>query len=685
MRWSAAKLRWVLLGGALLLAAVLAGFFGLARYRAGQIWQKILARNGVNFRQETNGFTYSQSSGGRTVFTVHASKATPEGKNKWALRDAVLILYGHQPGREDRIYGKQFEYDQTEGVARAIGEVHMDLQVPEPAGAAGAAGPRPELSFGPEDEAAADPGVIHVRTSGLVYMHELGIAATGEATEFRYAGMTCVSHGAEFDSGPSVVRLLADVRLTGTLHDAPFTLTAAHAELDRNANTADLTGAALASADRNARAGHALLHLHKDGSLAAGEASGGAEMRAGTRTIAAPQVAAVFGPGSRPEHVRWFTGVRFAEADPSRPAQGSAGTLDLLWAPGGTLSTATATGAVRYAASGTGEDGAAEKRQLAAEQAVATFAPGEGAAAKQALLRQLHLIGGAEAKTSAGGGRGAARPTLTAVNGDDLIAAFGVGERRRPELEHLHGTGHTRLEQLAANGARQRSQGDTLDVAFASGAAGTAGRIQVVSAVQAGAVEVQASTAPKALPGQAQAESAAGDVSTGRAARAIFVGAEKTLTLEGSATGRASVEGSQGVLEGAQIVLHQATGDAEASGGVIATDWARPGGPDGSRTAAPATHVQASRARLLHAAGISEFYGDADHPAQLWQGGSQVRAAQITLDGKTKGVTARPGVTGGSVDAVFAAAEPHVSAPGAGNGTSDRTRPQGNSGSGQCR
>src|ERR1700753_3373675 len=109
MRFSATRLRWLLLSGVFLLAAVVASFFGLARYRAGKIWQRILARNGVNLQRESNGINLSQSSKGRQVFTVHASRATPLGKNKGALHDAVMILYGREPGRDDRISGKEFE------------------------------------------------------------------------------------------------------------------------------------------------------------------------------------------------------------------------------------------------------------------------------------------------------------------------------------------------------------------------------------------------------------------------------------------------------------------------------------------------------------------------------------------------------------------------------------------------
>lgn len=176
-----------MLGGLLLLLVTLGGFFLTARYRAGQIWQRILARNGVHFQQDTNGFTYTQSSKGRNLFTLHASRATPIGKNRWQLHDAVLTLYGREPGRDDRISGKEIDYDADAGVARADGEVHMDLQTPAPAGAAAQTRPRTD---GSDD-------VIHVLTSGLVYMRKLGVAATSQPAEFRYGGVLCTSRGAE--------------------------------------------------------------------------------------------------------------------------------------------------------------------------------------------------------------------------------------------------------------------------------------------------------------------------------------------------------------------------------------------------------------------------------------------------------------------------------------------------------
>ncbi len=643
MRWWATKLRWLLLVGVLLLAAVLAGFFGLARYRAGKIWQHILARNGVNLRRESNGITWSQSSKGRTIFTVHASRATPMGNNKWALHDAVLILYGREKGRDDRIYGSEFEYDQEQGVARALGEVHMDLQAPEPGGKAPVAGSRPDLGFDREDPASADPAVIHVRTSGLVYMRKLGLATTGEPTEFRYRGITCTSRGAEFDSAHSQVRLLANVTMSGELKRAPFLLTAAHAELDRVEETADLTGPVLTSGDRGARAAHALFHLHKDGTLSGAEANGALELHAGTQRLTAPELKAVFGPDDHPQHARFANGVVFSDTEVERPAHGSARTLDVDWDEAGELNGMAADGAVTYGDTGGGQRGTIEKRQMRAEEAVATFAPGK---ARHTVLRRVRLTGGAEVNTSSQAASRGAGADETVVGADELVTQFGVGPTGRAVAQTLSGTGNTRLEQHGADGAKQRSTGETLDVTFAQrgGSAQPTEQVQVASAVQTGRVEVESWEAPKAgrAPGSQE-------VTTAHAARAVYAAGESTLTLTGLPGESAVVQQTQGELAAAQIVLHQATGDAEGNGAVVASSAGSAGGP--------VTHILASRARLLHAEGLSEFYGEPTRPAQLWQSGSQVQAAEIVLNGKTHAMMARPGGPEDRIHAVFATRE----------------------------
>ncbi len=135
MNVSVERLRVWLLVGAGLLVIVVAAFLGYAHYRAHRFLTNLPQKLGVDIRRETNNFTYSQSVAGRTVYTIHAAKAVERSDRKMTLHDVGIVLYGRKQDRADRIYGNEFEYDQTAGVVRAVGEVHIDLQAPEAADA----------------------------------------------------------------------------------------------------------------------------------------------------------------------------------------------------------------------------------------------------------------------------------------------------------------------------------------------------------------------------------------------------------------------------------------------------------------------------------------------------------------------------------------------------------------------
>ena len=654
MRLSAEKLRWFLLSGAVLLACVVAGIFGLANYRAGQIWRRILARNGVNLRQETNGFTYSQSDGKRTIFTLHATKATPHGNNEWSLSNAVLVLY-NKDGRTDRIYGNQFDYDQNAGVARAVGEVHMDLQAPHAASHGGHTASAPDLSFTPGDEAAVDPQIIHIRTSGLVYTRKLGVAATDQAAEFRYGGLTCTSRGAEFDSEQNIVRLLADVHLDGDMRGDPFTLTASHAVLDRSLNQADLQQPYLVSGERNARAAHALLHLHPDGSLETGDGDGNIELHAGTQALRAPRLHGDFGPQNQIRHALFSGGVDFVDRAAERPAQGTARDVDLKFSDTGLLTTALGDGGVNLLTEARAANGSMAQRTVKAQTGLASFAP-VGGKSRQVLLQSVHLKGDA-VMTGQTPKAGAANATdSTEIRADDLLNRFIGGSARQAELQEVVGTGHTQLDQRGSDGQHQLSTGDQLDLRFSAGnGAGAAAsgqvKLQLSSATQTGHVVLRSwAAAGPTLGGKPAAEPGVEKLTVGHAERAVFASDAGTLTMTGGEGGRSDVYDGTTQLSAPTIVLHQGSGDGEATGGVIATT----GGGDG----AAATHIFSARATLLHSADQSRFFGTDLHPARLWQSGSQVEAATLVLDGRQHTLSARPEGGSGLVHAIFANTRP---------------------------
>src|ERR1700692_3532696 len=181
MNVSIERLRFWLLVGAGLLVIVIAAFLGYAHYRAHRFLRDLPQKLGVDIRRETNNVTYSQSVQGRTVYTIHAAKAVERSDGKLTLHDVGIVLYGRKQDRADRIYGNEFEYDQAAGVVRAMGEVHIDLQAPEAADAKAkmdyAAG-KDLHGGGTEEHESKDERLIHVTTSGLVFLQKLGVAAT---------------------------------------------------------------------------------------------------------------------------------------------------------------------------------------------------------------------------------------------------------------------------------------------------------------------------------------------------------------------------------------------------------------------------------------------------------------------------------------------------------------------------
>jgi lipopolysaccharide export system protein LptA len=143
MRLTVARLRQSIVVLACLLFLILAGFFFYARYRVRRFEKDLPGKLGINVQQTADGFTYSQSSQGHTLYTVHASKLFQYKTGGHAtLHDVEITLYG-PPGsnRTDKIYGSEFDYDKAAGIVSAKGDVQIDL-----------------ADVGSDDGKAKDPG-----------------------------------------------------------------------------------------------------------------------------------------------------------------------------------------------------------------------------------------------------------------------------------------------------------------------------------------------------------------------------------------------------------------------------------------------------------------------------------------------------------------------------------------------
>jgi lipopolysaccharide export system protein LptA len=707
MRISVERLRIGLLVGAGLLVVVIAAFLGYARYRVRRGIANLPGRLGATITRESNGYTYSQSDGKNTIFTIHAAKAVEHTDGKYTLHDVQMVLYGHKGDRADRISGSEFEYDTKAQVIRAVGQVHIDLEAPVAQGTAqsdaakhlGAAG------AGVGQEAGAGSRVIHVTTSGLVYVRKLATAATDQGIEFAFGGFTGHAVGAEYnsDSGHLVLQSAVTVSGLGGKKDGgkPLALAASHAELDRASDEADFSEARYSSAGEVAQAEMAHLHLRADGTVERIEGVGRVVLEdVGHGRATSDRAEVSLDAANKPQKAVLTGNVKLNEDEAFRQASGDSRTAELTFDEQGRIDHAVLRGGVhtneRVRASDDAKAPWSERTLMADTVELALVA--EGTAGKSE-LRDATATGSArltsvstvlaetvaKAATNRAGKRKAgtqkAGTTTTKLAADELVAHF-VDAHGGAEISTVHGVGHTVLEQSAPGGIEQTSRSETMEVRFRQvddAVAGGKGSMEIAEAVQSGGVVIDR-TAP-AKSGKPGAIASAGkEIQHRVAGRAVYDADSDMVTLTDGVemsdeTIGTKSDGASTILA-AKVVANLESGDATAEGGVKVT-YLQAG-------EAEPVHVLAARAELEHDAGRATFYGRAAGSgpesnsglARMWQaatakqggsgqgeaqqGGSQIEAPVLVLEQAQKRLTARaarPGVMG-TVHTVLSNAKP---------------------------
>jgi lipopolysaccharide export system protein LptA len=655
--FSVERIRIGLLVGAGLLVVVIAAFLGYAHYRAHRFLAGLPGKLGIDIRQETNAFTYSQSVKGKTIYTIHAAKAIQHKDGKVTLHDVGIVLYGHGDGssdRVDRIYGSEFEYDQNAGVIRAMGVVHMDMQAPAPTDADA----KSNYVMGHESKAdLQDDRIIHVKTSGLVFLQKLGVAATDQDLEFEFKGMTGHAHGADYNSDTGLLILQSAVKVNGLKNGEPVVLTAARAELDRHNNKTILTHAVYtilggASGVRVARGDKVTAYLRPGGSVEWAQAEGNVSLTEGTgTTVSAARGEVHLSPENQPQTATFAGGVKYGADEPFRQSHGEAADGKATFSKAGRVEQVTLNGGVhlheRSRSTTTPQDIWSE-RDLVSKTVNLAMVPG-GSKHSPVELREAKASGDAKLSVMT--------PTTTAstsstISGDLLTANF-VTRDGRSHIQTVHGTGHTRVVRITDAGAKATSSADTLDADFreAGPSVTPAKKTQViakasdeiVTATQQGHVVLtnlpaaKTSTKPT-IPTEQRAT----------ADRAVYTGATEEMAL----TGTVQVTDAGNILWADRVVMQQQTGDAVADGAVRAS-YLQPN-PKPDAPPAEAVHVLAARAELKHEIGRAFFYGG-PQPARLWQGASQVTAPILQFDQKDRRLIAHgnPQDKGLTVHAVF--------------------------------
>lgn len=648
------RLRWVIAATALLLVVVVAGYIGFGRYRAVKAYLDVIRKAGITVSHDTNGLTISKSEQGRTIFKLHAQKSTQVGDGKWSLHGVNFILYSRDGLHNDVINGDNFTYDEQEGIVRAIGEVHMDLEAPDSLTSAGHASLRP-LAGSPPGSGHEPANIIHVRTSGVVYLRKLGVAATDQTVEFYYGGIQGTSQGAEYNTSLSTLRLLSNVVANGTLRGKPFVMHSTSADIDRSANVATLPHTVATSEGHTASADLTRLNLRSDGSIESARATGHVRLASATQVIEAPQLDSTFTKATVPIAARLSGGVQMVDTDPVRPAQGFAPVADLVFDARGLLTSITTTGSSQLTLTDKRTTQRGLLRSVHANRIFARFETSSKGPHAGSQLTELQAIGSAEVRGESmdtsdhvRAPHGADTPVkLTILNGDDIDLKLVSVADRGPEPEKLIAHGHTLLREEAPTGEVETSAGDQLSALFAQAETHGTQQLTLTSALQTGHVLVHR-FAPRHeanITGKPPQQ----EFGTATAERASYNAATDALTL----TEEAHLTQDNATLTAATVILQQRSQDADAFGNVQTT-FSRSRTDSTSTTLPEFTHVLSSSAHFSHDTQQAEFRGTDANPARMWQQASQVQAATLILDDRNRTFSARPASSSAWIHAVFA-------------------------------
>jgi lipopolysaccharide export system protein LptA len=625
MRVTVERLRlWILIAASLLIA-VLAGFFLWSGLQYRRIVQNLPRKLGVNIQQTASGFTYSQSSHGHTLFTIHASRLMSFKNDKAELHDVSITLYG-PPGshRADRIYGAEFEYDRKTGIASSQGKVEIDLESPSQNGQG-----KPQRP-------------IHVQTSQLTYNSKTGLAQTSQYTEFSLPQGSGHATGANYNSKTGLFVLDQQVYLQTqpgkSTGPSATVIHAAHLSFQRDKNVAMLSAPVIQNGQQTTSAAQAKLYFRPDGSADHIFAQGNVRMTSATgATITAQMAQIALSGNNQPQSAVLSGGVQYAGHSKQETMQGSAQQANLAFAavPGHAghswLQHALFDQSVQFTEQITGVPGdakAVSTRHISGDQADVAFVPAADGSKSVPSTITMQQNAVATMRTT----YAHQSPEQTTVRANKLVATLADGSI----LRTVTATGQAEVSSLGKDGSRNTTHSDSILLTFAPQShqmprqareTPASAAAQLVSAVEDGHVVMQQTPASNAPKSQGPVAAWAN--------HADYIAADQLLRLRGNP--RLQETGALDLSADA-IDYHRAAGDASAIGNVKATYREPSGVPTASTKGSlpqlggkGATHVVASHAWFSSAKGQAIFYGASGHPARLWQGGNSVSAPVIEV------------------------------------------------------
>lgn len=469
--------------------------------------------------QESAGFTFSKVVRAQKLFTVHASQATQyRAGNRSLLENVTINIYGAHGTRDDSVRAGECSYEPETGSIRCQGVVEIELR-----------------------DAKARPGAaMQLETSDILFERDSGKVSTDKPVTLRFADGRGSADGILYDPQSENVTLNKNVRMeiepAGRARTLPVKLSGGALEFRRKENLLELAGPVRAEqGGETLTAGKMELQLDRKMRPTRAVASGHPEIFAngmrGNGFVTAKRVEAEFTAAGVIQKLLAEGDVRGESRTSSRKSAETNFSAQqaemILAAEDGANEPAEATmrGGVKFSAVEAGV-----RRNVSTEALRVEFAP---VAAKKPGVRL------AQAETLAEGKVVVSSPEArTRISAGKLLARFDD----QNELTALRGSGGVEIARNESRGSlAQMSTAQSFAAEFAGG--------EWTTIDERGNVKFTE------------------DARRGSADQAEFSRLTNEMTLEGAA----SVQNAEEQLHAARIRINEASGELQASHGVVAS------------------------------------------------------------------------------------------------------------------
>ncbi len=597
----------MVVGVCVLVAAVTISYW-IARSRVQPILHNVPQQLGIDIQQTSDGFSLSKSEGGRTIYTIKASKAVQFKQGGHAeLKNVDIVVYGKNHDRYDQIYGDHFTYDQQTGDIKAVGEVHIDLQ-------GNAEGPSKPDQAPPAE--LKNP--LHLVTRSLTFNQKTGIAQTDDVVNFQTEQASGSAKGAYYDSKQNELQLKSDIHIVTTGERAAI-ITGSSGVIEKNPRQASLMNARIEQPDR---------------------------------TLTADKGTLVFSPDNTVEHIVAEGNVHVQSRGPSTiDVYGPRGDLDM--GEKDTVQKAIVSGGARFDAQGSSvAHGSADtfivdfegKKQASKFHMVKNArmkqdpAPGKSGSSGQPMeiaadQLDFEMGEGNQLKTADTVGKAsitilpsphAAKPAKSANRSQDVggtnsttVATAGKFHAKFDDnrIQTLHGWPNSKIVSTTPGEPDKTSIADKLDVTFAPD-----GGVQKLT--QSGNFEYHEPSPNPTTGGR----SAYADV-------AVYTPSDEMLVLSGSPR---VIDGGM-TTTATHVRMNRQTGEGFADDEVKTTYSDLKPQPDGALLAnSDPIHITAQHMTATKQPGIAHYTGN----VRLWQTANVVRAPKMDFDNVNRSIVA---------------------------------------------